>query len=272
MFMNNSLLLFNKKVVCMVGKVIKKLVKKKVFKLGLTGASLIGLMISSGFSFAKYIDTNYGNGNAGAARFNVTVSNNTKFIYLPDDLSSFSSGYYAFIADFTIDFTDCDVSTQYNLYLKICEEYSTDYDNPYDLKYTKTYFKLPTLSNDQTYTNYTIVGDVNDESHTFKGDNVPSYLTDNKHTVFDDNKLYYAFSNDGESYNWYPSFSSSVSNYEAIIRNINSNAHDKHYFKIVYFTYISINSRSDGNYGDVNYSATFGNSIILSKLEIGQVM
>jgi hypothetical protein len=155
--MNNSLLLVNKKVVCMVGKVIKKLVKKKVFKLGLTGASLIGLMISSGFSFAKYIDTNYGNGNAGAARFNVTVSNNTKFIYLPDDLSSFSSGYYAFIADFTIDFTDCDVSTQYNLNLKICEEYSTDYDNPYDLKYAKTYFKLPTLSNDQTYTNYTII-------------------------------------------------------------------------------------------------------------------
>ena len=61
----------------MFRSILKKLFRKKVFKLGLVGTSLLGLMISSGFSFAKYIDTNYGNGNAGAAKFGAKINNTT---------------------------------------------------------------------------------------------------------------------------------------------------------------------------------------------------
>ena len=48
---------------------IKKLFKKKSFKLSLVFLSLVGMLASGGHSFAKYRDENYGNGNAGAARF-----------------------------------------------------------------------------------------------------------------------------------------------------------------------------------------------------------
>lgn len=256
----------------MFRSILKKLFRKKVFKLGLVGTSLLGLMISSGFSFAKYIDTNYGNGNAGAARFGVSVTNNTKFIYLPDDLSTFKSGYYAFVADFSVDFTKCEVKTQYNLNLKICEEYSTDYDNPYPLKYSYTYFQLPTLSTGNSYVNYTIV-EKDEYTHEFKEDNVASYLTNGAiTTTFKEKTLYYAFSKDGSTYNWNPTYSTSVTNYEVIIKNIPANVNEIHHFKIVYFTQIGIQTSSDGNYGDVTYTASFGNSIILSKIELEQVV
>ena len=108
----------------MFRSILKKLVKKKVFKLGLVGTSLLGLMISSGFSFAKYIDTNYGNGNAGAARFGAKIENTTKFIYLPTIGGTNSPrGYYAFAAEFCVDFSECEVKTKYNLGLKLCGKY-----------------------------------------------------------------------------------------------------------------------------------------------------
>ena len=47
-------------------KSLKRVVKKKYIKLCLLAASLSGLMVSSGFSYAKYRNENYGNGNAGA--------------------------------------------------------------------------------------------------------------------------------------------------------------------------------------------------------------
>ena len=45
---------------------ILRLFKKKSFKLSLVCLSMIGLLVSSGASFAKYIDSNYGGGTAGA--------------------------------------------------------------------------------------------------------------------------------------------------------------------------------------------------------------
>ena len=243
-----------------------RFLNKKVTKLSILGTSLVGLCISSGASFAKYIDTNYGNGNAGAARFKVSVTNDTRFIYLPDDLSTFKMGYYAFVAEFCVDFSECEVKSKYDLYLKICGEYSTNYDSPL-AGGTQTYFLLPSNIDYM----YTIEGGVLDDKHTFVEDDVAYKLTNN-YEVFTSNKVYYGFSDNGTEYNWYPSFNMSSSSKEVIIKDINANALDKHYFRFVYFTYIAINASSEGNNSDVTYSATFENSIILSKLLVEQVV
>ena len=61
-----------------MSNVLKKITKKykwlrflnyKTTKLAVLSAALFGLCLSSGASFAKYRDENYGGGNAGAAKF-----------------------------------------------------------------------------------------------------------------------------------------------------------------------------------------------------------
>ena len=71
---------------------------------------------------------------------------------------------------------------------------------------------------------------------------------------------------------WNNSFSVTVNSTEVIIKNITSNAGSKIYLNLIYFTYIGITSSSQGNYGQVTYSASFENSIILSKIELEQVV
>ena len=250
-------------------KSLKKVVKKKYIKLCLLGASLSGLMVSSGFSYAKYRNENYGNGNAGAARFNINVTNDTKFIYLPDNLAGYESNHYAFLASFCVDLSECEVNTKCNIYMKLCDEYSTNYDNPYPLDRKQTYFMLPSTASVNAYT---IQGDVNSEEHTLVKEDVASLLTNNKISSFSKNTFYYGYSKDGSNYNWNSSFSVTANSTEVIIRGITSNAGSKFYINLIYFTYIGITSSSQGNYGDVTYSASFENSIILSKIEVEQVV
>lgn len=235
----------------MVGKVIKKLVKKKVFKLGLIGASLFGLMISSGFSFAKYIDTNYGNGNAGAARFGAKINNTTKFIYLPTMGSSTSPyGYYAFIAEFCVDFSECEVKAKYNLGLKLCGRYSTNYNNP-EYRANNTNFTLTGTTNKV----YTATGGVNEQSTIVLTD-VEKLLTNGVYEKFDFSTNYYATSKDGLTYTWYNK--SSTSSQEVLFSNIGAEPNDLHYYKIIYFIYLT------GSNAEI--------SIILSNLEVEQVV
>ena len=118
MFMNNSLLLFNKKVVCMVGK------------------SLVGLLISSGNSFAKYRDENYGGGNAGAAKFGSwSITSSTVNVQFPDNAPK---GYYAFIASFTVSFTEGEVAREYTLKVM-----GVDYSTPASVENFNAYDKTP---------------------------------------------------------------------------------------------------------------------------------
>jgi hypothetical protein len=248
---------------------LKRVVKKKYIKLCLLASSLVGLMVSSSFSFAKYRDENYGNGNAGAARFSINVTNDTKFIYLPDNLDGYESNYYAFLASFCVDSSECEVKTKSNIYLKLCDEYSTNYDNPYPLDRKQTYFMLPATASNHPYT---ITGDVNSENHTLVKEDVASLLTNSKVTNFSLNTFYYGYSKDGSNYNWNNSFSITVNNTEVIIKNIISNAGSKIYINLIYFTYIGITSSGQGNGGNITYSASFENSIILSKIELEQVV
>ena len=250
-------------------KSLKRVVKKKYIKLCLLASSLVGLMVSSGFSYAKYRNENYGNGNAGAARFNINVTNDTKFIYLPDNLSGYESNHYAFLASICVDLSECEVNTSCNIYLKLCGEYSTNYNSPYPLERGTTYFMLPSTASVNAYT---IEGDVNSEEHTLVKSNVATKLTKEKVNSFALNKFYYGYSADGSNYNWNSSFNVTANSTEVIIKNITSSALSKFYINLIYFTYIGITSSSQGNGGSITYSASFENSIILSKIELEQVV
>ena len=95
---------------------ILRLFKKKSVKLSLVCLSLIGMLLSSGASFAKYRDENYGGGNAGAAKFGSwSVQSNMAPINVPENAPT---GWYAFKADFSVLFTSGEVSRQYTLKIK----------------------------------------------------------------------------------------------------------------------------------------------------------
>ena len=102
---------------------ILRLFKKKNFKLSLVVLSLVGLLASSGASFAKYRDENYGGGNAGTAKFGSwTINNAMDPINVPSDASK---GWYAFKASFSISFTAGEVKRNYTLKIKDVDISST---------------------------------------------------------------------------------------------------------------------------------------------------
>ena len=122
-----------------MSNVLKKITKKykwlrflnrKVTKLSVLGASLVGLCISSGASFAKYRDENYGSGNAGIATIkDVKVNYIPQTIQIPSNITSSDEGYHCFIATFYVSIDQCEVACNYTLSLQIrsktCENYGS---------------------------------------------------------------------------------------------------------------------------------------------------
>ena len=83
---------------------IRKLFKKKSFKLSLVFLSLLGMLASGGHSFAKYRDENYGGGNAGAAKFEYgrIIPLNEGTIQQPTDQNQIFEGVHAFVHEFQL--------------------------------------------------------------------------------------------------------------------------------------------------------------------------
>ena len=102
---------------------IRKLFKKKSFKLSLVFLSLLGMLASGGHSFAKYRDEKYGGGNAGAAKFGSwSITSSTVNVKFSDNAPK---GYYAFIASFTVSFTEGEVAREYTLKVKGVDDSTT---------------------------------------------------------------------------------------------------------------------------------------------------
>ena len=218
----------------MFGRVLKKLFRKKVVKLGLVGTSLIGLMISSGFSFAKYIDTNYGSGGAGAAKFGAKVIYDENSIQLPNELNEYYEGVYAFIASFRVDFTECEVKCDFNINIKLSNENNSKYTDDSDLNIT--YF---TLGSSQTV--YTF----SSSSGSLEKEEAPSSDWEMGYTSIDPNTFYYAISVDDISYTWHKYTST-----ELYVNSINDLTYDFtydiYYFKVLYFVDFTDDSMSNG--------------------------
>ena len=98
---------------------IKKLFKKKSFKLSLVFVSLVGMLASGGHSFAKYRDENYGGGNAGAARFMIDFDSMPELVSVAALGESDVGKVVAFLAYFTVTMEDCEVSVEYDLSLRL---------------------------------------------------------------------------------------------------------------------------------------------------------
>ena len=108
---------------------IKKLFKKKSFKLSLVFLSLVGMLASGGHSFAKYRDENYGSGNAGAAQFNygeITFTN--KSIKQPTLEENIKAGVHAFVCEFQLVIPVTEVSFTYDVKLRLTAIDVNDFD------------------------------------------------------------------------------------------------------------------------------------------------
>ena len=127
---------------------IRKLFKKKSFKLSLVFLSLLGMLASGGHSFAKYRDENYGGGNAGAAKFDfgkITFTN--KSIKQPTIKDNIKAGVHAFVCEFQLEIPETEVSFTYDVKLRLTAMDINDFDAE-DVKLDHTKFVSDIDGND----------------------------------------------------------------------------------------------------------------------------
>lgn len=237
-----------------MSNIVKKITKKykwlrflnyKTTKLAVLSAALFGLCLSSGYSFAKYRDENYGGGAAGIATIkNVKVNYIPQTIQIPENIVSSDKGYHCFIATFYVVFEQSEVKSNYTLSLQIksksCEKYGS------------------TIAEDQSkHTSFSIYGsetDVNNGSSpivkTFKstiGNNGQSTVARVEDALtyysigvdsFSYNTVYYATGSSENSVKWtYTTVSSDSSVTSFVIdekNNVPIGNYTK-YYKILYF-------------------------------------
>lgn len=140
-----------------MSKILKKITKKykwlrflnyKTTKLAVLSAALFGLCLSSGASFAKYRDENYGGGNAGAAQFNfgkITFTN--KSIKQPTLKDNIKAGVHAFVCEFQLEIPETEVSFTYDVKLRLTATDVNDFDAE-DVKLDHTKFVSDIDGND----------------------------------------------------------------------------------------------------------------------------
>ena len=131
-----------------------RFLNKKATKLSILGASLIGLCLSSGYSFAKYRDENYAGGSAGTAKFSNGIVSYQEKTYSLANVSEANNnlGTYAFAANFSIDFSESEVALDYTLRIKFGESFNSpwtdtlfNYNNKASFKWGTSH-KLYTLT------------------------------------------------------------------------------------------------------------------------------
>ena len=121
-----------------MSNVLKKITKKykwlrflnyKTTKLAVLSAALFGLCLSSGASFAKYRDENYGGGSAGIALFTGgRVSYRFQSIQTPPKMAAAThEGFYVFKASFWVEMYDSEVESVYSLKLRVTHDDETEY-------------------------------------------------------------------------------------------------------------------------------------------------
>lgn len=122
-----------------MSKILKKITKKykwlrflnyKTTKLTVLSVALFGLCLSSGASFAKYRDENYGNGNAGAAKFEYgVIVAASKSIQEPKNSDNLSHGIHVFSCEFSLQIPTVEVSISYTIKLRLVSNTIDDFDS-----------------------------------------------------------------------------------------------------------------------------------------------
>ena len=251
-----------------MSNIVKKITKKykwlrflnyKTTKLAVLSAALFGLCLSSGASFAKYRDENYGGGNAGAAKFGggiVSFSNKTYSLanILPENNDY---GVYAFVAEFSIDFSEIEVSANYKMNLKFGENEFSTYTNPGTIRYTDFVFQETDYGDTQSNV-YTLSQQTDGSFSLVKNNNaVKTEIFGNTSTSLNPGNTYFAKKENGNfNWNYLNTYSNGELTFEGSVVSGNVET-----FKLVYF----INIILEGN-------STFAeDSYILYDLNIWQV-
>ena len=223
---------------------ILRFLKKKVVRLCIMGTSLVGLTVSSTLSFAKYRDEYYGGGNAGTAKFGswLIESENTP-IDVPNNARS---GWYAFLATFSLSFSTSEVDRSYTLKIKAInhDENVNDFNNSKVADNFSFYLS-------ENVDVYTISRSENNGVITseFKDTNFSSTLMNGSSLSFSSDKIYYKYDETHGSIplgqSWM-SYSVNSTNYDTdtnslILANdhlLDSNEGDFHHYYIIYFVKI----------------------------------
>lgn len=224
---------------------------KKVTKLSVLGASLVGLCISTGASFAKYRNENYGNGAAGIATIGTADLN--YYMLRTEVLASVAEiGLYAFIANFDVYYSSAEVTRQVTIDLRLSNMNNVNFtaDNSYDPEITTFGIQSET---EGTYTDdlYTLKNVTDDKDTTDTSDDVTtselqqiSSLEDLSGDTSDVlktvkyNTVYYAHSIEDGSYTWNSKSLSSMYNFQIVKEESIGMAETTHHFKVIYFIYL----------------------------------
>ena len=215
---------------------LSRALAKKVIRLSLLGTSTLGLLVSSGISFAKYYSENGFNDGADVAKMGVRVLYNDNSVQLPQLRASSDLGYYAFINTFRLDFNECDVKCNYSLSLKLGNVSDAGYDNVTSL-------------NDTSFILSGTVPVVNSfNSVSGSKEKAPLNEWNTNFTSYSINTLYYATSNDGVNYTWNRKTNHTSYNQVDLVSNIKMDFSSRvHYYKVMFFvefTYEDISHES----------------------------
>lgn len=112
-----------------MSKILKKITKKykwlrflnyKTTKLAVLSAALFGLCLSSGASFAKYRDENYGGGDAGVVKFEYgTITPYSSPIQEPQKFANTKGGIHVFPCEFKLEIPTVETSISYSVKLRL---------------------------------------------------------------------------------------------------------------------------------------------------------
>ena len=214
---------------------IKKLFKKKSFKLSLVFVSLVGMLASGGHSFAKYRDENYGSGNAGAAKFMID------FDSIPDPISvaSLTDAHIGkmctFIARFSVSFEECEVATIYNLELKLGavsveDNAATDENEKWDPSWEDN----GELNNTSFVSNSTPIS-LKPDGQSYS---VGTFEDLTEADLFENGKAYYGIgtlAGDTITYDWESTNLDSDGETLTIGENVEAKPGDVHYYSVAFF-------------------------------------
>ena len=206
-----------------MSNVLKKITKKykwlrflnyKTTKLTVLSAALFGLCLSSGASFAKYRDENYGGENAGVAKIGqFLIEEEGNYIQTPSSFTGLSTNIHAFVITFSIEFHNFEISINYDLDFRL-----SSYDNEIFAYSDENIFPKKTsfYMKDGSY-----LGDnPSKELKTFTNGAQSNFnFTQTIGKTLELNKYYIATSNDGSLYEW-EGYSYNVSETSPLLKGI----------------------------------------------------
>ena len=242
-----------------------RFLNKKITKLCFLSAALVGLCLSSGYSFAKYRDENYDGGNAGLAVLgDVVVSYTDGTIVttnqLPNSGTTTDKGWHAFLATIKVQFFNVDVKQKFSISFKLGHKDNKKYSDS-NLP-ESTSFALPNNVSDTDVSSISTYAKKNSTSSVEKVSVVDAknnnYIGWEKFNVSSLNKNtgYYSFdysydsnqkSNDLNYSNWYTNvFNNDNLNKNIITTDFNFVSPEKEttifFYKILYFVNFDLNN------------------------------